>query len=217
MARTWHVLSLAALTTMLGGACMRTLRASTTEPNPMSFVREPSEEPRSSALHITVRDMEMPSTERLHNTAYFVVKSHDRLRFHVVLQQKWKEMADIKGWDVELQDDRGHRFVPESKEEKNNKHKTNMWDYERRSVIPPNNPGSPVMTEGQTVSSNFAYANGIPQDGWRERVPLASVDWFKGQGDYVFHARDIFDKNVKRLTLVMRREGLEYRFTWNFN
>ena len=45
MARTWHVLMLATLTTMLGGACMRTLRASTTEPSSSPMRQVPAARP----------------------------------------------------------------------------------------------------------------------------------------------------------------------------
>lgn len=196
--------------------CSRTFRASITEPNPMAYRATDSALPRSTGLYIETRDMELPSSFRLRNTAQFVVVSHDRLRFHVTLNHKWKEMTDITGWDVRLEDDRGHSLRPETKEISTNKHKTHMWDMERRSVLPPSESGSPVITEGQTVSEDFARVSpGIANDGYRERVPLASVDTYRGQGDYVFHAKNLFDRNVQRVTLVMKRKGIEYRFTWN--
>jgi hypothetical protein len=209
---TWLGAILVSATT----ACTTRLKASTTEPNPMTFARQPSEPALSSRLLIPTRDMEFSSHDWMTNTAYFSVVSRDRLRFHVTLQHKWKEVTDIKSWDVHLEDDRGHVYEPESTEEKNNKHKSRIYDYERRTVLPPQYPNSPELVEGQTISQDYATRQGIPNDGWKERVPLASVDTFKGQGDYVFHARDIFSPTTKRVTLVMKRDGLEYRFTWNF-
>jgi hypothetical protein len=41
------------------------------------------------------------------------------------------------------------------------------------------------------------------------------VDLFKGYGDIAFHGRDLMTRGVRRLTLVMEREGVVYRFTWN--
>ena len=211
---------IAVLGVVFAAGCTRTIRVSSTEPNPMALRQVDIDEglPRSTRLSIETRDMEMPSSWRLRNTAYFAVISHDRLRFHVTLNHKWKEMTDINTWDVRLEDDRGNVFRPETKERKNNKHRTHMYDWERRSVIPSNQPGSPVIQDGQTLTQVGSYANiadGVANDGYRERVPLASVDTFRGQGDYVFHAQDLFDRNVRRVTLVMKRAGLEYRFTWN--
>jgi hypothetical protein len=39
------------------------------------------------------------------NTASFTLVSRDRLRFHVQIDHKWIEYADLKTWNVELLDD----------------------------------------------------------------------------------------------------------------
>jgi hypothetical protein len=59
-------------------------------------------------LTIFMRDMEM-RTRRLSNTAYYVVVSRDRLRFHLTLQHKWESMSDIRTWDAWVEDGHGVR------------------------------------------------------------------------------------------------------------
>src|SRR5689334_14560866 len=44
---------------------------------------------------------------RLANTAYYVVVSRDRLRFHLTLRQTWEEMSDLRTWDAWVEDERG--------------------------------------------------------------------------------------------------------------
>jgi hypothetical protein len=113
---------------------------------------------------------------------------------------KWEEFADVRNYEVRLEDDRGHVYYPETKEKGKNKFTAKVWDYERRSAI----------------TNQFGDVVGTRLDGHRQRVPLDKVDLFRGQGDVTFHADDIIDPRVKRLTLVVsRRDGVEYRFTWN--
>jgi hypothetical protein len=40
---------------------------------------------------------------------------------------------------------------------------------------------------------------------------------FRGRGDYVFYARDIFTPDVQSLTLILRRRSMTFEFTWNFS
>lgn len=44
---------------------------------------------------------------RLANTAYYVVVSRDRLRFHVTLRHTWEAMSDLRTWDAWVEDERG--------------------------------------------------------------------------------------------------------------
>jgi hypothetical protein len=46
--------------------------------------------------------------------------------------------------------------------------------------------------------------------------PLLSFTVYKGDGDYVFYRRDLVRKNMRWLTLVMKRPGYEYRYRWSF-
>jgi len=62
---------------------------------------------------ITLRDMHLPRSFYLHNTAYFVVVSRDRLRFHVTLEHRWESLSDPSRWRVWLEDGRGNRYLPE--------------------------------------------------------------------------------------------------------
>src|SRR6185503_17196940 len=172
---------------LLGIACGTShFGASTTQPNPLvAFPNQATH--RSQKLYIDVRDMELPRTFKLRQSAYFNVVSRERVRFRVMLVHKWKEIADITTWRVRLEDDAGHVYFPETKESAYDDHITKMWDWEKRSV---------VLTQFGDIAK-------VNDDGYRERVPLASVDVFQGAGDYVFHAKDLFHKNLKRLTLCM--------------
>jgi hypothetical protein len=142
--------------------------------------------------------MDVPRTFKMYNTAWFSVVSKDRLRFHVVLVHKWEEMADPSAWNVRLEDDRGRIFYPVGKEKRSNKFTTAMWDTERRSLL--------YNSTGEVVGSWHNIAR---------QTPLDKVDMFKGQGDVVFYARDLLDPSIKRLTLIMERDGVEFRFTWH--
>jgi hypothetical protein len=39
---------------------------------------------------------------------------------------------------------------------------------------------------------------------------------YKGDGDYVFYRHNLVRKNMRWLTLVMKRPGYEYRYRWSF-
>jgi len=46
--------------------------------------------------------------------------------------------------------------------------------------------------------------------------PFLSFTVYKGDGDYVFYRHDLVRKNMRWLTLVMKRPGYEYRYRWSF-
>ena len=69
---------------------------------------------------IVRRDMEMFERrgrglvyKRLLNTAYYVVVSRDRFRFHVTLRHKWEAMSDLRTWEAWVEDGRGARHEVE--------------------------------------------------------------------------------------------------------
>ena len=66
----------------------------------------------SMPLTIEYRDMETGRLP-LKNSAYYVLVSRDRLRFHVVLHHKWDEVADFTRWNVYVEDANGKRHHPE--------------------------------------------------------------------------------------------------------
>jgi hypothetical protein len=201
-------LSVGLLTAAVAAAagCSTTrIGVSTTQPNPLvAFPNQATH--RSQKLHIDVKDMELPRTFTLRQSAYFNVVSKERLRFRVMLVHKWKEVADVTSWHVRLEDDKGRVYYPESKEGSYDEHITKMWDSEERTL----------NVDGNQFLDN--YANGVLQvedDGYKRRIPLQSISVFQGAGDYVFHAKGLFHKGVRRLTLTMERSGVEYQFTWN--
>jgi hypothetical protein len=52
-------------------------------------------------------------------------------------------------------------------------------------------------------------------DGY-QLEPLLSFTVYQGDGDYVFHRRNLVRKNMRWLTLVMKRPGYEFRYRWSF-
>lgn len=172
----------AALALGLSGACQKSWSASATQP-PLRLGA--TQEARTSLPQvIALRDMELPRWIVLTNTAYFVVVSRDRLRFHVALTHKWESMSDPRRWRVWIEDERGTRYYPEG--------------VDRRVLEP--------LTE----MYERGYRNAVND------LPLYAVTVWRGYGDYVFYEPDLFDPDMKTLTLVMKRPGYEYRYRWSF-
>jgi hypothetical protein len=194
--------------------CTRTFKGQAIQPNPLA---KPNETLRQSEKITIVRgDMELekpddPSpTQRasvLHNHRYplinqasFTVVSRDRLRFHVQIDHKWQEWADLNSWKVSLTDDSGRHWEPESIEHARTKIMTTMWDR-----------------EVQTAQRNrFGDIVALNDDGWKNRQSLGSLSVFRGKADFVFYQRDLFHANVRQLKLLVSRSGEAFEFTWNF-
>ncbi len=207
-------LVLAVGSVLAGGACTRTFKGTIAQPNPLA---EPTETLRQSErITIITGDMELdqpdPANPRqrasvvhnhrypLYNQASFTIVSRDRLRFHVQIDHKWQEWADLNTWEVELQDDKGRRWVPESVEHARTKIMTTMWDREQQTAI----------------RDRFGSIVALNDDGWRNRQTLGSLSVFRGKADFVFYQRDLFHANVRSLKLRLKRSGEVFQFTWNF-
>jgi hypothetical protein len=198
----------------LAPGCHRTFKGDATQPNPLA---SPTETLRDSEpITIVTGDMELNMPEpaaayggsklRQHryplvNRASFTVVSRDRLRFHVQLEHKWQEYADLNNWQAWIIDDKGRRYLPEAIEANDASHIVQMWDYEVRSVR----------------RNGFGDIVTVYNDGYKRRQTLGSLSVFRGKGDYVFYSRDIFTPDVKRLTLVVERRGVAFTFTWRFD
>jgi len=195
------------------GGCGRTFRSSVTQPNPLN---QPLETLRDSEVIVIVTgDMELNVPQEggasggalwvdkrypLTNAATFTVVSRDRLRFHVQIEHKWQEYADVSTWNAYLVDDQGSQYRPDEVALVSDRPVTQMWDYETRSV----------------ARDNFGDIRAVNNDGYKRRVPLASLSLFRGRGDFVFHHRDIVRPGVKSLTLHIERNGTAFEFTWRF-
>ncbi len=84
-------------------------------------------------IRVSCRDMD------LLNTAYFVIVSRDRMRFHVTLHHKWESMSDPTTWQVWIEDEVGTRFYPQGVDRRNVRPVTQMWgtDSGNGSLPPP--------------------------------------------------------------------------------
>jgi hypothetical protein len=194
--------------------CSRTFHGSAVQPNP---VAHPTETLRNSEkIRIVTGDMELEEPDRaqptqratpvhnhhypLINEASFTMVSRDRLRFHVQIDHKWQEWADLTTWDVVLEDDQGHKWVPESVEHARTKIITRMWDREQQTA----------------VRNQYGDIVALNDDGWKSRQTLGSLSVFRGNADFVFYQRDMFSRNVRWLKLTVRRSGEAFEFLWRF-
>jgi hypothetical protein len=202
--------------------CTRTFRASAVQPNPLA---EPTETLRhSEKITIVTGDMELEKpddpepTQRativrnnrypLYNQAQFTIVSRDRLRFHVQVDHKWQDWADLTTWDVRLEDDTGRHWEPESVEHARTKIMTTMWDREQRTAI--------CSSAGRDAAGNCFNTIGFAEDGWRNRQTLGSLSVYRGKADFVFYQRDLFHEGVRQLRLIVSRPGESFEFTWKF-
>src|SRR5262249_39773752 len=102
---------------ILATGCGRTFRGHATQPNPLA---KPTETLRQSEkITIVTGDMELHTpappegAQRvavvknnrypLYNQASFTIVSRDRLRFHVQIDHKWQDWADLNTWTVHLE------------------------------------------------------------------------------------------------------------------
>lgn len=202
--------------------CSRTFRAEAVQPNPLAM---PTETLRSSEkITIITGDMELEAPDApeatkeatitrnhhypLINQASFTVVSRDRLRFHVQIDHKWEEWADLTTWDVHLEDDRGHVWNPASVEHARTSLITKMWDREQRTAV--------CSSAGHDASGACIATIGVREDGWLHRQTLGSLSVFRGKADFVFYQRDMMDPDVRRLRLVVKRVGEAFEFVWKF-
>ena len=208
-----QILLVAIVALAAAGGCHRTFKSSVTQPNPLTQPLETLRE--SEVIVIVTGDMELNVPAEggasggaqwvdkrypLTNMAHFTVVSRDRLRFHVQIEHKWQEWADVSSWNAYLTDDTGRRYQPNDVDLVSDRHITKMWDYETRSA----------------VRNSFGDIVHVNNDGYKRRQPLGSMSLFRGRGDFVFHHRDIFHPRVRSLTLHIERSGTAFEFTWRF-
>ena len=216
---------------VFGAGCTRTFEKEAVQPNPLLH---PSDTLRTSekvtivtgdmdlvAPNVNDKDLDVQSSENttnatvahphrwpLINQASFTMVSRDRLRFHVQIDHKWEDYADLKQWDVDLTDDQGHHWDPESIEHVRRHIITTMWDQEQRSQI--------CDSLGRNATGNCINTIGFANDGWRNRQPLGSLSVWRGNGDFVFYQRNLFNTKVRWMKLTVSRSGQQFEFVWRF-
>ena len=199
---------------LASAGCHRTFRGHAVQPNPLVNQQETLRE--SEKITIVRGDMELDEpdparpTQRasvVHNHKYpllnearFTVVSRDRLRFHVQIDHKWEEYADLGTWEVFLIDDKGRQWYPEGMEHQNTRIITRMWDRELRSAR----------------RNQYGDIVAINDDGWKRRQTLGTLSVFRGRADFVFYQRDLFSASVRSLKLVVKRSGESFEFVWHF-
>jgi hypothetical protein len=202
--------------------CARTFRAEAIQPNPVAM---PTETLHSSEkLTIVTGDMELEkpydpdpgqrvTTAINHrypliNQASFTMISRDRLRFHVQIDHKWEDWADLTTWDVHLEDDQGHEWAPETVEHARTRLISEFWDREQRTSV--------CSASGRDGTGQCITTIGVLDDGWKHRQTFGSLSVFRGNADFVFYQRDIMRPELHKLRLVVRRPSEVFEFTWRF-
>jgi hypothetical protein len=205
---------LAIVAALAASACTRTFKTTVVQPNPLVLPTETLRESERAVIVTGDMDLEMPRMPEpgqrvavvnnehypLYNEASWTMVSRDRLRFHVQIEHKWQEWADLGTWDVYLVDDAGNRYRPEAMEHARTKLLVTMWDRE-------------VRTARRNMYGDIVALN---EDGWRNRQTLGSLAVFRGNADFVFYKRDIFTRDLRWVKLVVKRPGTAFHFTWNF-
>jgi hypothetical protein len=204
--------------------CTRTFKGVAMQPNPLANQNETLQSSEPITIVRGDMDLEAPeaasgtgtaSVARNHrypllNVASFTVVSRDRLRFHVQIDHKWEEYADLNTWEVYLVDDKGRVWHPEGVEHAHTKLITTMWDREVRQTICDGGNGA------RDANGDCWHTIGYSQDGSNRRQTLGSLSVFRGKADFTFYQRDMFSVNVRSLKLVVKRSGEAFEFTWRF-
>jgi hypothetical protein len=184
-------LLLAAVLAAAAGCGVQTREARAVQPNPARSLSSPEELPVSVKLYIHQRDMNLPHSYQLRSWAQFAVITRDRLRFHVGVVRAEEDEAETSRWRVWLEDETGKKYKPASRE-------------------------VPRMNRIHIGWGLFPYR---PGDAWCREPPCLSkiipgYTAYEGEADYVFYEPQLARR--KKLSLVMRRGGLQYRYTWQF-
>jgi len=199
---------------LAASACARTFDTTVVQPNPLVTPSETLRDSEKAVIITGDMDLEVPEqpgpSKRvslihnhlypLHNEASWTMVSRDRLRFHVQIEHKWQEWADVGTWQVYLEDDEGHRYDPEAVEHVRTKMLVQMWDRE-------------IRTAQRNMYGDIVALN---EDGYKNRQTLGTLAVFRGNADFVFYKRDIFTRDLRWVRLVVRRPGTAFKFTWTF-
>jgi hypothetical protein len=139
----------------------------------------------------------------------------------VQVDHKWEDWADLEKWHVDLVDDRGRHWAPESVDHARVVMLTRMWDREQQNAIcDVDSRGVPqVDANGDCLNSPKYSRNMTPTDqmsGYQHRQTLGSLSIYRGKADFVFYQRDIFTAEVRWLKLTIKHNELVFEFVWKF-
>ena len=213
-------------------ACTRTFHGEAVQPNP---VAQPLDTLRTSErITIVTGDVDLYAPRAVNsryeaapivngrwplvNQASFTVVSRDRLRFHVQIDHKWEEWADLMKWHVDLVDDRGRHWVPESVDHARVHMITRMWDREQQIAnCNIDSRGAPqVDAKGDCLAPTRTGSTTDQMSGYQHRQTLGSLSVFRGKADFVFYERNIFTAEVHWLKLTIKHGELVFEFMWKF-
>lgn len=203
--------------------CARTFRAEAVQPNPIVAPNETARQSEKVTIVTGDMELEMPyapdPTQRvavarnarypLINQASFTMVSRDRLRFHVQIDHKWQDWADLTTWEVHLEDDQGHRWDPEAVEHPRTTLINQVWDREQRTAV--------CSRAGRDATGACITTIGVLDDGWKQRQTFGTLSVFRGRADFVFYQHDLMRADIRRLRLIVKRPTEAFVFVWRFS
>jgi hypothetical protein len=206
--------------------CSRTFAKEAVQPNPLLHPTETLN--RSEKITIVTGDMDLDqpdpaagygNSSTVHNHHYpllnqasFTMVSRDRLRFHVQVDHKWEDYADLKTWDVYLIDNKGRKWIPEAVEHARTRLMTTMWDREQQPAI-----CRDAGPNGRDAKGDCLTTIGHDETrGYLRRQTLGSLSVFRGNADFVFYQRDLFTADIQWMKLIVKRSGEAFEYTWRF-
>jgi hypothetical protein len=143
------------------------------------------------------------------NTASWTMVGTDDLRFHVQVDHKWQEYADIGAWHAVLEDDQGHHYEPAAIEHARSKIIASTWDMEERLT---------ACTNAGRTGEGYCYSDaGFFTNGWKEHLLWGSLMIYRGNADIVFKQPDLLTKNVRWLKLTMNHGTQRFEYVWKFD
>ena len=185
-----------AATAIAALGCHHRMSEQVVQPNPLASPRESLKV--SEPVTVTTGDMDLEVPVRdgsgrswrypLRHVAQFKIVSRDRLRFHIMLQHKWKEWTDLSSWKPTLVVD-GREYAAEEVDPREGDHKVVSWNT------------------SEIVGGDIA--NRRPQ-------ATSSITVFRGWGDAVFYHRPLITPETSTITLRLERDRTTLAFTWRF-
>jgi hypothetical protein len=206
---------------LMGSAgCVTTFSSAAVQPNPL-VIKDKTLLPTSAQITIVTGDMELNAqapailTESqahyyrwpLYNTASWTMVGKDELRFHVQVDHKWEEYADITAWSAVLEDDQGHRYAPEAIEEVRKQIIMSTWDQGQRTTV------CADRTADGYCNDDAEFDVGSR----KERLGFATLQVYRGNADLVFEQPNLMTPSIRWLKLTLKHGTESFQYQWKFD
>jgi hypothetical protein len=207
------------LSLLLGAGCGRTLSGQLVAPNPLVEGREAA---RSYDVVITTRDPDFGGGPmvgldrdgrfashidpfRLRQIASLRVISPDEVRIDLILAAPWQELADIREFSTELEDDRGLHMAPSDRIARpGTSHTVRMEFRALRKYM------DVRLRDGDRQPARR-------KEFWAYEPRVLERDLYRSLTTLVFRRPGLLRENTRSLLLHLKGPAhRELRFTWTF-